>query len=54
MMTKMQIRIGEMFGENFVNSTLRFDIGCIKRKVFIPDRYGIEKCKILVIKSNRH
>ena len=45
--------IGEMYGENVVNSSLLFDKGCIKRKVFIPDRYSIEKCKILVDKGNK-
>ena len=43
-----------MYGEIFVNSSLLFDIGCIKIKVFIPDRYGIEKCKIPVFESNKY
>ena len=42
-----------VYGEHVVNSFLLFDKGCIKRKVFIPDRYSIEKCKILVDKGNK-
>ena len=37
--------------KNFVNSSLPFDIGCIKRKVLIPDWYGIENVRYSLIKA---